>query len=96
MISAKVAQERAKNNADAPIEGVLAEIQVWIEDACDKGEFFCRIPYPCELYMDYIRRQVFSTLIDEGYAYKIDESVAGNKYLIITWEETTNQSYWDS
>lgn len=96
MISAKIAQERSRNNSQAPIESVLAELQVWIEDACDKGEYSCRIPYPCELYMNYIRQEVFSTLHNEGYSYGIDESIAGNKYLIINWEETTNQSYWDS
>lgn len=96
MISAKVAQERSRNNSEVPVESVLADIQVWIEDACDKGEYSCRIPYPCELYMNYIRQKVFSILHNEGYAYGIDESVAGNKYLVITWEETTNQSYWDS
>lgn len=96
MISAKVAQERSKNNSQVPIESVLAELQVWIEDACDKGDYSCRIPYPCELYMNYIRQEVFSTLRKEGYTYKIDDSIAGNKYLVISWEETTNQDYWNS
>jgi hypothetical protein len=96
MISAKIAQERSRNNSQAPIESVLAELQVWIEDACDKGEYSCRIPYPCELYMNYIRQEVFSTLRKEGYTYGTDESVAGCKYLVIKWEETTTQDYWNS
>ena len=95
MINAKMARERTKSHENVPIEGVLTELQVYIEKACDRGEYSCRVPYPPVLiYNEELRSRVFSVLIKEGYEYKLDESASGHKYLTINWKMTTSQSYW--
>lgn len=97
MLNAKAARERTKSHENVPIEGVLTELQTYIEKACDRGEYSCRVSCPPILvYNEELRGRVFSALLKEGYEYKLDESASGHKYLTINWKLTTSQPYWES
>lgn len=97
MLNAKAARERTKNHENVVVGSVLADMQMYIEKACDEGEYSCRVPYfPILINNEELRSRVFSGLLKEGYEYKIDEDVSGNKYLIINWRMTTSQPYWES
>lgn len=87
MIDAKIARIRTENHAYVPAETVLADIQTWIEDACDRGQYFCRIPYPCDMYAEGVRKTVHDTLLNLGYTYSVDDC-AGGKYLVVNWGST--------